>query len=1294
MLFRTQLRATVVFKVVAAGIFLLALPVQATVTYSGTEGVGANIFNGNSQAAACSGCHPVNGRAFDTYANATALVNSAGYGNVYNDAVGNTRVQADEMPAGTPLNAAEKSLLSAWAGQRVGATPPPNTALPQMTTGSASSITTYGADVSATGNGGGASTTYYFDYGLTAGYGSTSSTTTPADTGGGLTNTASFSRTLSSLTCGTLYHYRVRGGNSVGAGTAGSDGTFTTSTCPTISAISDASITEDQAFADTATSLNASGLTISYSLDATSLGRGLTINASTGAIAWSAANTPDAPTSNTLYSVTVTASYNSGASSDSDTFVITVTPVNDAPSLAAIPDNSATKNNLFTYNVATYVTDVDSPNNGTALTWELTTAPAWLSISNVGVISGTPDNTALATENVTVRVSDVGGLPTAVSRSFVITVGGTNVGPTLAAIANKNVNEDALLSFAGSVTDPDDLNNGSGALTWSLTNAPSGMAVSNTGTVTWTPTQAALDAGSPQADKTYTSIVLHVVDGGENGAVEATRSFDVTVNAQNNAPVIATGSPTTTQATSLATASWTPTATDVDDSARTWSFDASSVHPSGLSISSSTGVVSWNAPQVSGVYTAITAGDYAVVVKVTDPHSASNTRSFTFTLVDGDSDGVADYRDNCPAVSNTNQLNTDADSEGNACDLDDDNDGIPDTFELANGLDPLLASDALLDKDGDGLNNLQDYQSCDVGADPTCQIISLDSVAPVITTTGTIVLSATGYYTPITINNAGTLVANTVSAIATDYQSGTLVPVTVTPDKTGPLRPGRHTITWTASDSHGNSSPVTQTLDIKPQLTLAGTEAAGVGQVIYVPVRLNGEAPTYPVSASFSVSGVTASDYSVPSTIVTFNSNETVKYIPVTLANRGVAPDKTMLITLMSNVTGPAVLGDSKAHSIVITHFPVAPTAVMQAAQDGEIRQLVYRAGGNITVNALVSDPNGTIPTCSNWDVGGLTPVTITGCQVTVTDASVAEAGIYTLAVTVSDGANQIVRSIALSLQNGSSPALTAADTDGDGVDDAIEGAVDANGNGLLDYLEAQGSESPEAILLHLGSGTHLLLQAVADNGLHMSAGAFAIAAQSLQQSGIQVFETQVALGSSVNIDTKNAAIGAIYDFEVSGLSSVNNIAHVVLPLPIALPAGAQWRVLSSAGRWIDFAVTGNNAARAPVSVSGTTWVAGDEIRSALRVNGQCPLPQSGAYVVGLIAGNDCIELTMVDGGSNDADGVANGVVRVTAAPSVPRSIAASSVPTSSQSGGAADLYTLLLLAMAFYVLRRKELVR
>ena len=77
---------------------------------------------------------------------------------------------------------------------------------------------------------------------------------------------------------------------------------------------------------------------------------------------------------------------------------------------------------------------------------------------------------------------------------------------------------------------------------------------------------------------------------------------------------------------------------------------------------------------------------------------------------DQDGDGIVDGTDNCPAAANTEQTDTDGDGLGDACDGDDDNDGLPDSWELNYGLNPLSASDANTDADDDGLTNLQEYQ--------------------------------------------------------------------------------------------------------------------------------------------------------------------------------------------------------------------------------------------------------------------------------------------------------------------------------------------------------------------------------------------------------------------------------------------------------------------------------------------------------------------------------------------------------------------------------------------------------
>jgi len=94
---------------------------------------------------------------------------------------------------------------------------------PRVTTNPPTSVTSNSAQLHATVNPNGKSTTYYFEYGTSARYGSTSD----SQWAGSGTTDVPVSAAITGLTPNTIYHYRIVATNSAGTG-YGNDQTFTT----------------------------------------------------------------------------------------------------------------------------------------------------------------------------------------------------------------------------------------------------------------------------------------------------------------------------------------------------------------------------------------------------------------------------------------------------------------------------------------------------------------------------------------------------------------------------------------------------------------------------------------------------------------------------------------------------------------------------------------------------------------------------------------------------------------------------------------------------------------------------------------------------------------------------------------------------------------------------------------------------------------------------------------------------------------------------------------------------------
>jgi len=141
---------------------------------------------------------------------------------------------------------------------------------------------------------------------------------------------------------------------------------------------------------------------------------------------------------------------------------------------------------LATLTVTNTATDADPPPQ--TLTYQLLSPPAGAAINSSGVITWTPSiDQASTTNTITTVVTDNGSPPLSATNDFLVTVNPANTAPVLPAQANLTVAELTTLTVTNTATDADFPPN---ALTYTLLTAPSGAAISGSGVITWTPTEA------------------------------------------------------------------------------------------------------------------------------------------------------------------------------------------------------------------------------------------------------------------------------------------------------------------------------------------------------------------------------------------------------------------------------------------------------------------------------------------------------------------------------------------------------------------------------------------------------------------------------------------------------------------------------------------------------------------------------------------------------------------------------------------------------------------------------------
>ena len=943
----------------------------------------------------------------------------------------------------------------------------------------------------------------------------------------------------------------------------------------------------------------------------------------------------------------------SDATSNVATVSLTITAVNDAP--VASNDNVTLLEDA-SLNINALGNDSDVDGSIQAATLVLVEPPAQ-GIASVlsGVINYTPDADFNGADSLSYRVQDDSGAWSNTA-TVVMTITAVNDEP-LANNDSASTSEDSAVVIDVAANDSDI----DGSLDLSsivvVTDVSHGTLVDNAdGSLTYT----------PDSDYYGSDSFTYQLSDNEAGT-SAVASVSLSVAAVNDAPLLS-GTPASSVLEG-STFSFTPTVVDSDSSSFNFTLSGA---PAWLVINSTTG-------KLTGTPAVGDEGSYSGIVMTADDRGTVNpTGSLpAFSLVvigDNDSDGIA-----------------------NADDSDDDNDGMPDDYETRYGFDPFDDSDALTDSDGDTIPNGQEQQD---GTDPSNSSDYLDTTPPMITPPADAIVDATGVFTRVSV--ADLLgVSDTSAALAAMTSDNVDGPgccnTSVLGLKGGSLRmrPGIHTVTYSATDAKGNTSTTTQTLRVRPLVSFSRDIASVEGGNVEVDVVLNGSAPDYPFEVPYRIDSTSSTadsaDHNLSAGSVIFTADSTEARISFQLTDDGISEGAEILVLALDDDTtesddlsggydprAPDIhdinAGASHRVTITIGEQNLAPAASMVLQQGGSNTVLVARDGGMVTATVRVTDANLQDTHRFDWASSHSALVDTDGSLTNTTlvfDPSGLSSGRYNVQVRVDDsqGAADIAR-IYFRVE-ASAPVLSGSDdSDGDGIVDADEGTADSDDDGIPDYLDniAQSNLLPET-----ASETDGFL-VECDPGVLCRLGQFAIMGSS---GGARLSDDDVAAQQDLGADDDFEPKGGVFDFEIHDLPTMGQSVSIVVPQTQQIPANAVYRKFQN-GRWNSFVSDTNN-----------------HIYSSAGSLGYCPPPGDSSWVAGLTEGDFCVQLTIEDGGPNDADNEVNGAVEDPGAVSILRAdqtqtLADISTRADRSGGSLGGLGLLLLAAVASCGYRRR----
>ncbi|MCS6101611.1 Ig-like domain-containing protein [Shewanella baltica] len=870
----------------------------------------------------------------------------------------------------------------------------------------------------------------------------------------------------------------------------------------------------------------------------------------------------------TAYTFTVSATNATGTSVVSAVSnSVTPQPSNSAPTINGSP--TLTINQGVQYQFTPTASDV----NGDTLTFSIVNKPVWATFNpTTGTLSGTPSNQDVGiTNSIVISVSD--GTLSASLPAFNLSVANVNDAPTINSTAVTTATQDTAYSYTVVAEDTDE----GDVLTFSAVTKPSWLSFNAaTGVLSGTPGNA--DVGSH-------AVLLRVTD---TDGLTAEQSFSITVTNANDAPVATSSTVTLVEDGSVTI---TLTAVDADNDPLT--YEVVSLPASGTL--EQHGTVWLYTPEKDFNGTDV----FSFIAKDAELSSEPATVTINVTPVNDDPQAVDD---DYTLTSTANDvyalavLANDVDVDGDTLTIDGAAADIGSVQITSEGLS-FIAPEAYVGPVALRYT-LSDGNKGRASAKVNVLIEGAESEnQPVITLPDDVDVNATGLFTRVKLGFAKAVDRN-----------GHPLPVSLV-NKSLFFAPGSYLAYWQAVDSDGNKAIKAQKVTVHPLVSLSKDQLVSEGNEVVVSVHLNGAAPVYPLSVLYTVSGsANSSDHDLVDGVVEITSGQQAQIRFSTFEDGEVKGDEDVLISLDPSLN----LGSKQQTQVLITEANIAPKVTLDVTQAGAHQFIVAQNGGDVRINADISDANIQDSLTSTWASGSLN-LQSDDAGMFFSPATVLP-GIYPVSLTVTDNGLP-----ALSTTEGVSivvrrtlPVLTGADADGDLIPDIQEGFTDTDRDGIPDYLDAIN----DCNVMPEGELQSQIFLAEGQAGSCLRLGNIAL---TQAQTGMQL------LPSLVPEDSIAANVGGIFDFIATGLPQQGQSYSLVMPQRAPIPANAVYRKYQAQNGWKDFVLNERNS-----------------VASSEGERGFCPPPGDSRWTAGLTEGHWCVQLTLEDGGPNDDDGVAN----------------------------------------------------